>query len=151
MTQDPTFEQASDSDSQDEFLVLTRRKSSEAFEQLTSKVSRFFQKSIYQNGGEIKFVDKDEVEYQDAIKPRKYILMDNTAFKYYWNLFIIVFAIYNMVSIPMTLFFEEADYEENGGLNEHERMWNYLFWLNVVADLIFYIDMAFGFLTAYFH
>jgi hypothetical protein len=77
--------------------------------------------------------------------------MDNTSFKYYWNLLIIVFAIYNMISIPMTLFFQEADYEENGGLNEHERLWSIFFWLNLVADLVFYIDMTFGFLTAYFN
>jgi len=63
---------------------------------------------------------------------------------------IIIFAVQNMLTVPLILFFQEADEKKNGGYDEWKQMWLWIGYLEIVADLAFYLDMAFGFLTSYF-
>jgi len=55
-----------------------------------------------------------------------------------------------MITVPLMLFFMETDQAENGGIEEWTTVWRYIGYLDKLADIAFYLDMFFGFLTSYF-
>ena len=43
----------------------------------------------------------------EAIRERKYIIGIENPYSFYWNLFIIVLAVYNAMVLPMQIAYEE--------------------------------------------
>jgi hypothetical protein len=88
-----------------------------------------------------------ESDTDDLIRDRWYILGKDSQFVKYWELFIIVCAIYNTITVPLTFAFEEiADlfknpdrYGETGAL----------YWFDLFVDAIYFVDIVTSFLTSY--
>ena len=55
-----------------------------------------------------KIIDKDELHFNDMIRERPYIISFRSDYKRYWDLFIILIALYNAVWTPLTVSFEYA-------------------------------------------
>lgn len=77
--------------------------------------------------------------------------MDSSGnFLFYYNLAVVTAALFQGFYVPFSLFFVETTGKCVGGLDEGQRLWDFLNVLQVIADIIFYGDMIFGFFTSYF-
>jgi len=61
--------------------------------------------------------------------------------RFYWDMFIIIFAIYNSISLPLSFAFIE--------IKDEYRNNNWLFAFDKFADCIFVIDIILGFMTTF--
>ena len=86
-------------------------------------------------------LDKTELALQNAIKDRWYIISSSNPFKFYFDVFIILLAIYNAIFLPMRTGFIQVDdlYEES----------MVLIVVEILVDCFFIIDMVLAFFTEY--
>lgn len=75
------------------------------------------------------------------IRPRWYIIGFRSQFIFYWDLFVIAFAIYNAIAVPLQISF----YEVRQLYQESLVMWI----LEVLVDMIFLCDIIINFLKSY--
>ena len=63
------------------------------------------------------------------------------SYKFYWDLFVILLAIYNAISLPMNIAFVSVQdlYEDSVALN----------WIERMVDIFFAVDIIVNFLSAY--
>ena len=80
-------------------------------------------------------------EAEEATRPRRYIISVDNSYKFYWDVFIIILAIYNALALPLMIAFPAVQiiYEESQGLQ----------WLESIVDVWFAIDIVLSFLQAY--
>ena len=86
-------------------------------------------------------MDEDERVFYDSITPRSYIIRYRSQVKFYWDILIIIVAIYNSVTLPMQISFEQVD--------EVFRETTYLLSIEYFIDFLFFVDIGIGFLTSY--
>lgn len=66
------------------------------------------------------------------------VIRNSSRVRFYWDVFIILFVVYNTFSVPFeAAFFEERDLVK-------------LVWVNVVIDVFFCIDVVISFRTSFF-
>lgn len=84
---------------------------------------------------------KEEQNHFDATRDRWYIIPIMNPYKFYWDLFVILLAIYSAISLPMQISFVAVQnlYDDSFALGWVERM----------VDIFFAIDIIVNFLTAY--
>lgn len=59
-------------------------------------------------------------------------------------------ALYQAIYVPFDLFFVETTRARAGGLDEGRRVWAFLDALEVVTEVVFYMDLVLGFFVCYF-
>lgn len=76
-----------------------------------------------------------------ATSKRWYIISVGNTYKFYWDLFVILLAIYNAIALPLQICFTavEVIYSENSHLKT----------LETSVDLFFAVDIVINFFTAY--
>jgi hypothetical protein len=52
-----------------------------------------------------KEIDEEEILAMEMIRPRQYMLRQNSNLRFYWDIFIILLAIFNSISLPFSLAF----------------------------------------------
>jgi len=85
---------------------------------------------------------KAQMELEDAIRPRWYILSSRSNKRFVWDVIIIIFAIQNGITLPLQIAFDSQ-------ISKEEAINDLLDVLNVITVIIFTIDIAAGFLTSY--
>ncbi len=86
--------------------------------------------------------EEEEKEYQETQCDRcchRLIIRNSSRSRFYWDVFIILFVIYNTFSVP----FEAAFF------NKDESLLN-VAWFNIIIDFFFCFDVAISFRTSYF-
>lgn len=86
------------------------------------------------------FVDKSEIEYQSAIKPQRYVIRSRSLTRYYWDIFILILALYNSVMTPFSFSF---DYMLEKVSQPP------LIYIEYGIDLCYFFDIIIGFMTSY--
>ena len=84
---------------------------------------------------------REEADYLESTRERKFVISPGNAYKFYWDLFIIILAVYNACALPLMLAFAEVQtlYDEMKGLIV----------LEVLVDVFFLFDIFIMFNTAY--
>lgn len=84
---------------------------------------------------------KQEQQFFEATRKRWYIVSITNSYKFYWDIFVILLAIYNAISLPMQIAFISVQnlYDQSTALNWFERM----------VDIFFAFDITVNFMTAY--
>lgn len=80
-------------------------------------------------------------DYQDVIKPRKYIIAHDSKANFMWNILIILSAIYLSILLPMKIAWTVID--------EFVSQRMYLVVIENVIDLLFLIDILQSFFVSY--
>ena len=82
-----------------------------------------------------------EQEQENEVEKRP-LLRENDTIKFWWDLIILGFAIFNSVFIPMTLSFDEID----------DTMRNNLVYniIDQIANVFYFVDIFLGFNTSYY-
>ena len=84
---------------------------------------------------------KKRVYDQHKNAPSRVVIEPNSTFKETWDSLILFFILYTATIVPFRIAFVDI-YEEN--------VWNYLFLVvDIIADLVFGVDIIINFLTAY--
>ena len=84
---------------------------------------------------------KEDERMSESTRERKYIISVDNNYKFYWDLWIIVLAIYNTLALPLLIAFAEAQkfYDEHIALDV----------LEISVDVFFFFDIIIMFNTAY--
>ena len=84
---------------------------------------------------------QEETDLLIATAKRWYIISASNTYKFYWDLFVILLAIYNAIALPLQISFPavESIYAENNSLKYFETS----------VDCFFALDIIIHFLTAY--
>ena len=85
--------------------------------------------------------EEEEKEYQETTCDRccsRLIIRNSSRARFYWDVFIIMFVIYNTFSVP----FEAAFFNQRSLLN--------IAWFNIIIDFFFCTDVLISFRTSYF-
>ena len=77
----------------------------------------------------------------EAIRKRWYIISFDNSIKFYWDVFVIVLAIYNAIALPFQIPFVAVQnfYDTSSGLQAFE----------IAVDILFAIDIVLSFFTSY--
>lgn len=69
-------------------------------------------------------------------------ISENSYFKMYWDGLILIFAIWNCVMVPLTLFFDQFD--------DYFSQMNYYQGINIISIILFFVDILFQMNTTYY-
>ena len=85
--------------------------------------------------------EKDQIALAEAIRKRWYIISFDNSIKFYWDVFVIVLAIYNAIALPFQIPFVAVQnfYDDSSGLQAFE----------IAVDILFAIDIVLSFFTSY--
>jgi hypothetical protein len=86
-------------------------------------------------------LDKEDIaqmQLEDAIKERTYILSARSNGRFMWDVVIIIFAIVNAVTLPLDIAF-------NTWMSQYEAF----VYLDTLTMVLFFVDIVFGFMTSY--
>ena len=63
-------------------------------------LSMSFQREMEEDANE------EDLIYQRALKPRHYIMKENSTFRFYWDIFIILLAVFSCFVLPFNVAFK---------------------------------------------
>ena len=89
----------------------------------------------------LKFIDEEERLFYASIRPRKFIIRQRSKGKKIWEIFIIVIAVYNAVTLPLQISFPVVQEYFSGS--------NALLSIEWTIDFFFFVDIFIGFITSY--
>ena len=90
-----------------------------------------------------KAIHKEELELQDMIQPRWYIIPKRSSFRYYWDYIVMSLAIYNCIWTPLTISFDWAALQDETN--------TFLNILDNIVLTIYTVDIVVQFLTSYYN
>ena len=73
-----------------------------------SRPVRSVLRKIDENAARRGGIHQEEYDYQDAIRSRWYVLDKNGDFRSYWDLLVMILALYNCLWTPLTVSFDYA-------------------------------------------
>jgi len=86
------------------------------------------------------YIDKDMVKYQNMVRERWFIIPGRSSGRYYWDMFVMILALYNSFMAPFEFSF---DYVMASSKTQPFRS------IDITIDLIYVVDIIVGFLTSY--
>ena len=89
----------------------------------------------------LKFKQEEEMYYSN-IRPRWYIVKGGGMTRYYWDLFVLVLALYNSVMTPFQFSFDFV-------MNKVEQKQSPFFEIELTIDFIYIFDILVNFLTSF--
>ena len=86
------------------------------------------------------YIDRQDIAYQDSITPKKYIVSVRSPWRFYWEMFVLTLACYNVLITPFEFSFE---YVESRTAQPPFRQ------IEMIIDLFYSVDIVLGFTTSY--